>query len=110
MRKLRLLSDWLLVEIDPTEEKTSGGIIKLDKEADPIRTGVVVQAGPGRQYTDKLVPMEAGIVGKRLAFMMAATQTKAGEQLHTHLDMGENFRLIRLGDVLLEVDKDTEVG
>ena len=110
MRKLRLRSDYLLLKIDPVKTKTRGGIVLVDPDTAPIRTGVVLQAGPGRRYTEKFEPMPEDITGKRLAFMMAATQTQAGEQLHMHLDMGNDLRLVRLGDVLLEVDKGTEVG
>lgn len=109
-QKLRLRSDYLLLRLDPVKEQTRGGIIILDPDREPIRTGTVLQHGPGRKYVDKFEPMPDDIVGKRLAFMMAATQTQAGEQLHMHLDLGDDLRLIRLGDVLLEVGQDVEVG
>lgn len=110
MRRIKkLLSDWLLVELEPTKERTAGGIILPDADKEPVRTGVVLMAGPGRRYIDKFVPMPEDIVGKRVSFMIAASHTKGGKQLRTHLDMEDNRELIRLGDVLLEVSGDVEV-
>jgi len=109
----RLLSDYMLVRIDPIPEKTKGGIIRagqLDRDKEPIRTGVVLMAGPGRRYTDKFMPMPANILGKRVAFMIAASQTKGGRDLRQTLQMDAEHEIIRLGDVLLEVDKDVEVS
>lgn len=110
MRKIKkLLSDWLLVELEPARKKTAGGILLPDADKEPVRTGVILMAGPGRRYMDKFVPMPDSIVGKRVSFMIAASHTKGGKQLRTHLDMENNRELIRLGDVLLEVDGAVEV-
>lgn len=111
MRKLkRLLSDCLLIKLDPALEKTKGGIVVLDTATQPIRTGVVVMAGPGRRYTDKFIPMPEGFIGTRVAFMAAASQTKSGLATRGLLQLDGDHELIRLGDVLLEVDEGVEIG
>lgn len=70
MRIIKLLHDYLLVRLDPRKETTSGGIIRTTEQ--PVWTGVVLMAGPGRQYIDKYVPVEVK-VGERVAFMAAAS-------------------------------------
>lgn len=110
MREIKkLLSDWILIELEPAKEKTAGGIVLPDADRESVRTGTVLKAGPGRRYRDKFVPMPEGIVGKRVSFMIAASHTKGGKQLRSHLDMEDNRELIRLGDVLLEVNEGVEV-
>ena len=111
MRRLsRLLSDWMLVKLDPARERTKGGIVLLDPASQPIRTGTVLMAGPGRRYSDKFVPMPEGIVGTRVAFMIDAAHTKSGQTTHQLLQLDNEHELIRLGDVLLEVGEDVEVS
>lgn len=109
-RIVRLLSDWMLVELEPVSETTRGGIIKPDAAREPVRVGKVLMTGPGRMYIDKLVPMPEGIVGKRVAFMIAASQTKAGTERRFQLAMKDTQELIRLGDVLVELDEGVEVS
>jgi co-chaperonin GroES (HSP10) len=114
VRKIkRLLSDYMLVKIDPIPEKTEGGIIRagqLDRDKEPVRTGVVLMAGPGRRYIDKFTPMPDNILGMRVAFMIAASQTKGGRELRQTLQMDAEHEIIRLGDVLLDVDEGVEVS
>lgn len=108
MRAVRkLLSDWMLVALEPEKKVTSTGIVILNPE--PIRTARVIQQGPGRRYMDKFVPMP-DLVGKRVAFMIAASQTTQGRQLRRTLELDEDLELIRLGDVLLEIDEGVEVS
>jgi len=59
MKIRKLLSDWMLIQLDPRKETTPGGIIRTSEQ--PVWTGVVQMAGPGRQYRDKFVPMEEDI-------------------------------------------------
>ena len=109
----KLLSDYMLVKIDPIPEMTKGGILRvgqLDPYTEPIRTAVVLMAGPGRQYTDKFVPMPGDIIGMRVAFMIAASQTKGGQGLRRTLELDGEHEIIRLGDVLLDVDEGVEVS
>lgn len=108
MRILKLLSDWILVEEEPAKTATSGGIIIPIPENAPIRIGRALMVGPGRRYKDKFVPMQDGIVGERLIFLAAASDTKQGEQLKTKLN--DKQRLIRLGDVLGIVSGATEIS
>lgn len=108
MAKLqRLLSDWMLVKLEPEKKTTSGGIVIPDTREEPVRTGHVVMAGPGRRYRDKFIPMP-DILGKRIAFMIAASQTKQGRELRVHLS--EDEELVRLGDVLLVLAEGVEIS
>lgn len=106
---LRLLSDWLLVQVEPEKRKTQGGIIIPDTTSEPVRIGRVVMAGPGRRYIDKLVPMPADIVGLRVAFMIAAAQTKQGKAVRSQLALNSELEIIRLGDVLFVVEGEVEI-
>ena len=101
----KLLSDYLIVQLEPAHEKTEGGIIILHPEHEPVRLGKVLMAGPGRRYKDKLVPMPEDIIGKRVMFMIAASDARP--QLSSYLDEGQ--RMIRLGDILVEVDHDVDI-
>ncbi len=104
----RLLSDWMLVEVEPEKKKTRGGIIIPDTTNEPVRVGRVLMAGPGRQYVDKLVPMP-DIIGQRVAFMIAASQTKKGQAVRSQLALSPEQEIIRLGDVLFVVEGDAEI-
>jgi co-chaperonin GroES (HSP10) len=110
VRLRRLLSDWMLVELEPEKKMTAGGIIVPDTLEEPVRVGRVLMTGPGRRYVDKFVPVPEGIVGQRVAFMIAASQTKQGKQLRTRLSLEDNEEIIRLGDVLLIVEEGVEVS
>jgi len=101
----RLLSDHMVVQVEPVQGFTQTGLVILHPEDEPVRVGTVVMAGPGRRYKDKLVPMPPDIMGKRVMFMVAASDTRP--QMSQYLDEGQ--RMIRLGDVLLEVDHDADV-
>jgi co-chaperonin GroES (HSP10) len=110
VRLRRLLSDWMLVELEPEKKMTAGGIIVPDTLEEPVRVGRVLMTGPGRRYVDKFVPMPEDIVGQRVAFMIAASQTKQGKQLRTRLSLEDNEEIIRLGDVLVVVEEGVEVS
>ena len=49
---LEPLSDYLLVKVDETAEKTSGGIMISDKAKEPPPTGVVQTVGPGALHPE----------------------------------------------------------
>lgn len=108
MQILKLLSDWMLVEDEPTEKVTSGGIIVVNPQDQPVRIGLVLQVGPGRRYTDRLIPMPDGMVGRRVVFLAGASDTKQGQMLKSYVMEGQ--RLIRLGDVLGIVEGETKVS
>lgn len=107
MLKIRkLLSDWMLVRLDPRKETTPGGIIRTTEQ--PVWTGVVLMAGPGRQFRDKFVPMDSEIVGQRVAFLSAATDShKTGLSVAEQLD--KDHRLIRMSDILFVVNEPMEI-
>lgn len=107
MRILKLLSDWMVVEEEAVDRTTVSGIILPNPDAQPVRIGKVIQAGPGRRYTDRLIPMPEDIVGQRVVFLAGASDTKQGQTLKTLMDDGR--RLIRLGDVLGIADGATRV-
>lgn len=107
MKIVKLLSDYMLVEVEPARTKTTGGIIIANPDHEAVRAGKVLMAGPGRKYSDKTIPMPDGIVGQRVVFMAGASDTMQGKQLAEELP--DDQRLIRLGDVLAIVDADVEI-
>lgn len=108
---LRLLSDWMLVQLEREQEKSKGGIIIPDTARnEPVRVGRVLMVGPGRRYRDKFIPMPGDLIGQRVAFMIAASQTRQGQAVRTRLSLPEDQEIIRLGDVLLVVADGVEVS
>jgi co-chaperonin GroES (HSP10) len=105
----RLLSDWMLVELEPERKVTKSGIVIPDTSPAPVRVAKVLMTGPGRRYTDKFVPMP-DLVGHKVAFMIAASQTKQGHAIRSTLCLDSNHEIIRLGDVLFETDEDVEIS
>jgi len=109
MRKIRrLLSDWILVEVEPEKTVTNGGIIIPHTSPEPLRVGRVLMTGPGRRYIDKFIPLELK-VGDKVAFMLGAARTKQGKELRTRLDLDNETELVRQGDVLLVIDPDADI-
>jgi co-chaperonin GroES (HSP10) len=113
--RVRPLHDVLLIEVEPEEKTTGGGIIIPDTKQEPVRVGKVIAAGPGRWWKNRHTGKWAfhnmnAKVGERVAFMMANLQTKQGEQLCYLLD--ENQGLIKETDVLLVIPEgdDTRVS
>lgn len=106
MKFRQLLSDWLLVKLEPRQEVSLGGIV-LPKGG-TVRTGEVLMAGPGRQHKDRFVPTEKDIVGKRVAFFVAAVSGhQQGQALIKYL--GDDQGLIRQSDILLFLEGDVSV-
>jgi hypothetical protein len=106
MKLRKLLSDWLLVRLDTRKETTPGGIIRVTEQ--PVWTGVVEMAGPGRRYTDKFIPMDPDIVGQRIAFLSAATDGhQTGMSLLRYLD--KEHRLVRMSDILFVVNEQMKI-
>jgi co-chaperonin GroES (HSP10) len=116
MQIVKLLHDYLLVRLDPRKKTTSGGIIRTTEQ--PVWTGVVLMAGPGRQYIDKYVPVEVK-VGERVAFLSAATDSHltglAIKEALVHNYVGEEIaktdeqRIIRENDVLFVIEGEGEL-
>lgn len=103
-----LLSDCILIKLEPEKKEMASGIIIPDTSPEPIRVGEVLMTGPGKQFTDKFVPMADDLVGKRVAFFMATAESKQGLQLTQYLD--EDTRIIRQGDVLCVIEEGVEVS
>jgi co-chaperonin GroES (HSP10) len=104
MRKIqKLLSDWLLIDIEPEKKVTASGIIVPDTVGEPVRVGTIKMTGPGRDYRDKFVSI-ALREGDRVAFMIGASQTKQGRELRQRLEMDSTQELIRQGDVLFVIE------
>jgi co-chaperonin GroES (HSP10) len=94
--KIRPVSDWLLVELEPEEHMSRGGIIEVGDQ--PVRNAKVLRVGPGRQYKKNFVPTVT-TAGDRICFFVAALHTKQGKAIVHNLD--DNQGLIRETDVLL---------
>lgn len=108
MKILKLLSDWMLVQLEPRKDHTVGGIFKPDTTIDPIWVGRILMIGSGRYYSDKFIPMDCA-VGERVCFMAAASDGhKPGIALLQYLN--ETQRLIRQSDVLLVLPDGIEMG
>lgn len=108
MKIKKLLSDWILVELEPEKRQTRGGIIFPDNAKGYIRCGKVLMAGPGRYYTDKFTPMDSDIVGKRVAFFIAALSGhRQGQTLKSYFD--DDQGLIRRDDVLLILEEEVTI-
>jgi co-chaperonin GroES (HSP10) len=101
---MRLLHDWVLVELEPAKEVTSGGIIKVGP--DPIRIARVLQVGPGRRYPDRYVPTQVR-VGDRFPFFKASTDSKNGRAIAERLPEGQE--LVRETDILFVIEDGADV-
>lgn len=103
----RLRGEWIRVELEPSRERSRGGIIMPG--AQPIRIAKVLQVGPGRRGTKgQLIPMALKI-GDRFPFFKAAADTQQGRQLGELLPEGQE--LIKESDVLFVIEEgDIEVS
>lgn len=107
MKFAKLLSDHVLVELEPARERTGGGIILPGTVAEPVRVGRVLQAGPGRRFKDRFVPTSVQ-VGERVCFFIASADTKTGQAVTYHLEKDQ--RLMREQDILGVVADGVEVS
>ncbi|MEK9725007.1 MAG: hypothetical protein VW405_16195 [Rhodospirillaceae bacterium] len=98
--------DWLLVRLDAPLDKTEGGIAIPTAHAPPARTGLVVQAGPGRISEDgkTRLPMSCA-VGDRILFEPAAGKGLPRVERETSA-RGWGYRLMRAGSVCAIVKPD----
>lgn len=96
---VRPLNDWIIVEPNPEEEASAGGIIKPSGARDTaVKTGVVKAVGPGR-VTKKGVQVPPDVkVGETVAYVFALEKTRTGESIKAHLNTDEF--MIRESDVL----------
>ena len=103
MKFKKLLSDWILVKLDPRRTQTESGIVMVGDETGIVRTGVVLMTGSGRQHIDRFVSMAPDIIGQRVAFFKAAMSGhRQGQTLRSYFDEGKG--LIRQDDILLVVE------
>jgi co-chaperonin GroES (HSP10) len=111
-----LLTDRLLVRLEPLKEKTLGGIVIPGTKARTVRTGVILKAGPGRyvkvrrrgtqEYREVLRPVTAQ-AGERVAFLIGSVDTKTGQAVTHYLQ--EDERVIREDDVLFVIPDGIDV-
>jgi co-chaperonin GroES (HSP10) len=115
--RLRPKNDRIHVRLDPRKDKTSGGILLPDSKDQEIRTGVIIDVGPGKyvkhrrskqdDYREIFRPMEAK-PGERVAFFIASVDTRSGKAISHYLQ--EDERLITEEDILFVIDEgDVEV-
>lgn len=102
---MRLLHDWVLVELEPPRRQTKGGLHLVGP--DPVRIARVVGVGPGRRdKKGRLRPTQVK-VGDRFPFFKAATETKQGRLLAEKLPEGQE--LVRESDILFVIEGDGDV-
>ena len=94
----RLFNDWVLVKLDPisSENVSSGGILLTSPAL--VRTGTVLQVGPGKDYSDGVHRKIEAQNGDRVAFFTGNMDTKQGEAIKLHI--GDEQALIPESAVL----------
>ena len=103
---IRLLHDWVMVRLDkpPTTMTPTSTIIVPDVGAGALRmrTGVLLQVGPGRWAKGGLRRLPVGLeVGEKVAFFRENLEHQQGKQLTRMMqEMDEDTALIRAADVL----------
>lgn len=94
---LRLFNDWVLVRLDPPTPMSS--VIASVKDSS-IRTGEVLQVGPGLWKGQSRIPVPL-VTGDRVAFSQGHLKHGQGRALLSFLEgMEEGTALIRAPDVL----------
>lgn len=89
------LSDRVFVKVNPSEEKTAGGILLPDTVKEKPQVGEIVAAGPGKRNEDgSRAPLEVKIGDKVLYSKYAGTDIKLG---------GEEYVLLSEKDILAVV-------
>lgn len=90
--KLRLLHDWVMIELEPARTETKGGIFLTGPE--PVRIAKATSVGP------KVKDLK---VGDRFPFFKALTDTGSNKSLAAR--MPENVELIKESDVLFIIEE-----
>ena len=77
-----LFFDRVAVQLDEHEELSTGGVVVLEQDNVPIRTGVVVGVGCGLMTVEgQIVPLQT-VVGDRVILQeRAPTMVRVGEKL-----------------------------
>lgn len=88
-RLKKLLHDWVRVKLDPVGEEnlSPGGIVMPTPEL--VRTGVVMQTGPGKTYCDGVHKPTTVELGQRVVFLAANTDNKQSQMLAEYLEEDE---------------------
>ena len=111
--KITPLSDWVLVKCD---ERKSRSKIIVDVGESPVRTGTVLEVGPGKYLTDdssRRVPV--GVEkGERVAFLRWHQEHRPGKDVVRSLadlseQVGAEVFLIRQNDILFVFDGEVSV-
>ncbi len=89
--KIKPLSDRVLVQPEPAEEKTSSGIIIPDSAKEKPQEGTVVAAGPGKVENGTKIDMSVSEGDKVLYGKYSGTEIT--------LD-GEEYLIMRESDIL----------
>jgi co-chaperonin GroES (HSP10) len=100
---IRPLGDWIVVHLNrPAESK----IWVPPSQEDRIRTGVILQTGPGRtSKKGKLIPMEAQ-KGMKVAFFRENFETMHGKTLIGFLrQLDEDIGIIQERDILYIIEE-----
>lgn len=89
------LGDRVFVKVNPSEEKTAGGILLPDTAKEKPQVGEVVAVGPGKRNDDgSRSPIEVNVGDKVLYSKYAGTDIKLG---------GEDYVLLSEKDILASV-------
>ena len=85
------IADRIIVERDPSDEKTQGGLIIPDTARSQSDEATVVAVGPGKLEDGKRVPMDCAVGDKVIIAKYAGTEIQ---------DNGQVLWLMREADVL----------
>jgi co-chaperonin GroES (HSP10) len=104
---MQLLHDWLLVRMEPIQEKV-GSLFTVHGER--VRKGEVLAVGPGKARADGVrIPMGVE-VGEVVVFYREHLEHQQGKQLVSTLkELGDDLGLIRVTDVLFVIPPGSKV-
>lgn len=95
---IKPINDWVLIQLDEDSRMLRDLFLP---HGNRVRTGTILAVGPGRQYTNEFVAMDAK-PGEKIAFFRETLEHKQGKQILQTLDDGT--ALIRETDILLVLD------
>lgn len=92
----------ILVQKDKVEEKTSGGIYKPIEQKEGMRTGTVLNVGPGKELSNGRMLTPTAKAGDRIVFSeYAGTKVKVKGVEHLLMDDGDILAFFD-GDMKIE--------
>ncbi len=106
MKAFTPLHQWILVELEPRQKKS--GVIELVTNESNVRVGKV------HRLSTELLEKRAGHgleIGSRVAFLRWNNEHKSGKGVQEVMtrELGENYALVQLRDLLFEVTGDVQV-